>query len=120
MTFYDDMQSVATNVHDDFKQGTVRLVKITSGSGPAYNPGAPTKTYYVLSATVKGVSFLFVQQGFSTETDFEVIASVRSDVTPDLDDFIEIDGVEYKIVKDISVPSAGTKVAWKFIVRKGG
>lgn len=120
MSFYSDLQVVAQKVLADFKQGTVKLVKITAGTGPAYNPGTPSRTEYDLKATVKGVSYSYVQQGFSTKTDLEVISAVRTDVTPDLDDFINIDGIDYKIVQDNTVPSAGVKVVWKFIVRKGG
>jgi len=44
---------------------------------------------------------------------------VVSGVTPNMRDFIEVDGERLKIVQDISTPAAGVRVVWKFIVRKG-
>ncbi len=105
---------------DEFKQGVIQLVKLTVGNGPADQPGAPTETPYTLSGAVKGVSFKYVQQGLAVASDRIVTAAVIAGVTPNLRDFITIDGVRHKIVADISVPAGGTPVAWKFIVRKGG
>ena len=120
MTFYSDMQKVASSVMSDFKQGTVKLVKIAAGTGPAYDPGTPIRVEHDLDATVSGISFQYQQEGFSTSTDLQVIAAVLDGITPTLNDFVKIDGIEHKIVRDLTVPSAGTKVVWKFIVRKGG
>ena len=117
---YSELQNVTKEIMGEFKQGEVRLVKITKGGGPAHNPGPSTKQYYSLNATAKGVSFKYVAQGLAIESDIEVTSSVRNDVEPSDTDIIELDGIEYKIVKDVSVPAIGTKIAWKFIVRKGG
>jgi len=120
MTIYDDLKPVATELLVDFKQGVITLTQITPGTGPADNPGASTPTVYPLSGTVKGVSFQYVRDGFAVATDLMVTTAVNDDVVPTEKDFIDIDGVRYKIIKDMSVPAAGTKIAWKFIVRKGG
>ena len=120
MSIYDDLQPVASELLGEFKQGTVYLIKMTEGNGTPDDPGDPTETKYELDATVKGVSFKYIEQGFALESDLMVTSAVRDDVTPDGDDFIEIDGVRHKIHRDMSVPAAGTKIAWKFIVRKGG
>lgn len=120
MTIYDDFQGLTTELMGEFKQGSVILVAVAPGTGPADNPGNPTETEYLLKATVKGVSFKYVRQGLAVETDLIVTSAVLSTVTPDKNSFVKIDGVKHKIVQDVSVPAAGTKVAWKFIVRKGG
>lgn len=119
MSFYDEMQKVASDVLSEFKQGTIKYVEIVAGSGPADNPGPSTPASYDLDAVAKGVSFKYVRDGLALSTDLTVTAAVRSDVTPNMKGFIEIDGVRYKIVQDISTPAAGTRAVWKFIVRKG-
>ena len=120
MSIYDDLTSVVSEVMDEFKQGTVQLVQITAGDGPAHNPGAPTETAHTLSAVVKGVSFKYVQGGLAVSSDFEVMVTPIDGVTPSVNDFITIDGVRYKIVQDLTKPAAGIKLVWSFIVRKGG
>ncbi len=40
MSFYDEMNQVATQVIGEFQQGAVSYVKRVAGSGPADNPGA--------------------------------------------------------------------------------
>lgn len=119
MTFYEDMQTITSEILDEFKQGTINLLKITSGSGPADNPGASTSTSYSLKAVARGVSLKYVKEGLAAATDLEVTASIYDGITPTVRDFVEIDSVKYKIVQIMNIPSAGTTIAWKFIVRKG-
>lgn len=119
MSIYDELKEVAAEIMSEFQQGVVNLVKITPGAGPADNPGASTSVNYLLDAVVKGVSFKYVQQGLAVVSDLEVTAAVLDTVTPSEKDFINIDGTLYKIVQNMIVPAAGTKIVWKFIVRKG-
>ena len=116
---YNDLKSLASDLLKDFKQGTVFYVALTPPPGPDDDPGVPTETKYELDATVTGVSSKLVDNSFVLSTDLMVICSVRDDLIPSGKDFIENDGSRYKIVQDISVPQAGTKVVWKFIVRRG-
>ena len=120
MTFYEDMQELAGNLLSEFDQGGINLVQLTAGAGTDDDPGDPTEVVHELSATARGVSFKYVQSGFALSTDLEVTAAVIPDIEISPNDFIRILGVDYKIIKDISVPSVGTIAAWKFIVRKGG
>lgn len=120
MTIYDDIQQAASDVLSDLKQGSVSLVKITAGNGPADNPGTPTTTNYSLDATIKGASFKYVRNGMAVETDLQVSAAVLDGITVSVNDFIAIDGVNHKILHDISAPAAGTRCVWKFLVRRGG
>lgn len=119
MSLYDDLQPVASALLAEFKQGTVKLVQVVTGTGAADNPGAPTETTTTLNATVKGAPYKYVMQGLAVQGDVQVIAAVVSGITPAKNDFLEIDGVRYKIIQDISAPSAGTRVVWKFLARKG-
>jgi len=119
MAFYGEMQNLASEILAEFKQGVIRYIKITPGNGPADNPGPSTQTPYALDAVAKGVSFKYVKDGLALSTDLTVVAAVRSDITPNMRDFIEVNGVNYKIVQDISSPASDVRVVWKFIVRKG-
>jgi len=120
MSIYNDLKDVTSEILGEFGQGSVNLVQVVAGSGPDDNPGESIKTSIALNAVVSGVSFEYVQNGLATKSDLMVTSAVVDDITPTEKDFIEIDSETYKIVKDVSVPSAGTKCAWKFIVRKGG
>lgn len=120
MSIYDDLKPVVAEVMGEFKQGTITLVQITPAAGPIDNPGNPTETVHTLDATAKGVSFKFVRDGLAVSSDMMVAAVPVDGVTVSEKDFITIDGTRYKIVHDATVPAAGTKLVWKFIVRKGG
>lgn len=120
MSIYDDVGSVVSEVMDEFKQGIIALIKVTPASGPADNPGTPTETSYPLDATIKGVSFKYVQDGLAVSSDMTVTAVPISGVTPSEKDFITIDGTRYKIVSYIPLPPTTDVLVWKFIVRKGG
>lgn len=121
MTFYDEMQTIAKNVLNEFNQGSIKLVHLTGSSNSS--PDAPDEmkeTIYTLKGSVKGVSFKYLKEGYVIHTDLEATVAVIPDVQPTLNDFVEVDGVRYKIIRDVSVPAAGTKVVWKFLIRKGG
>lgn len=119
MSIYDELKDVATELLHEFKQGVIKLIKVTPGNGPVDNPGNPTTDEYTLNAVVRGVSFKYVKQGFTVSSDLEVTASILDNIVPSEKDFIEIDSIKYKIIQLMNVPSAGTKIVWKFIVRKG-
>lgn len=119
MTFYDEMQNVASEVLKEFKQGAIKYVQIVPGNGPIDEPGPSTTVEVDVDAVAKGVSFKYVRDGLALATDLTVTIAYNASITPNMRDFISIDGVRYKIVEDISVPAAGSRVVWKFIVRKG-
>lgn len=122
MTFYGEMQNLANELLSDadFKQGTIEYVRLVPGSGPIDNPGTSTFVKTELpGGVVKGVSFKYVKDGLALSTDLTVTVPVHPDITVNMRDFIDIDGVRHKIVQDISSPAGGTRVVWKFIVRKG-
>jgi len=119
MSIYDDLKPVVSEIMGEFSQGTVSLVSVTAGAGAIDDPGAPTEETTELDATVSGVSYKYVSEGLAVSTDLTVTAAPIDGITVSEKDFVLVDGVRYKIVQDISLPSAGTKLVWKFIVRKG-
>jgi hypothetical protein len=118
MSIYDDLQPVASELLAEFKQGTISLIQSVPGDGDDDDPGEPATTTTELDATVVGAPFKYVQAGFAVASDMLVTAAVVVGITPDKNDFIVIDGVQYKIIQDVSKPAAGTRVVWKFLVRK--
>lgn len=119
MAFYDEMQNLASEVLREFKQGKIEYVTLVPGAGPADDPGAPTYVKKEVDAVSRGVSYKYVKDGLALSTDLTVTMAVDPAITPNMRNFIDIDGVRYKIVQDISAPAAGTRAVWKFIVRKG-
>ena len=120
MTIYEELQEIGKEILTQFDQSTVYLVQKISGTGPVYNPGESTEIVTKLQAVVKGISYKYAQTGFNVETDKEIIAAVITGITPSKNDYIRVDGIDLKIVEDISSPAASTRAVWKFIVRKVG
>lgn len=126
MTFYDDMQNVASDVLKDFKQGTIKYIEVVPGSGDADDPGAATENVFTLDGAARGVASKYVDNSLILATDLQVTASVKAvnssnvvvDLTPENNGFIEIDAIRHKIVKIMKKPEAGTTVAIVFVVRK--
>ena len=126
MSFYDDMQNVASDVLKQFQQGVIKYVDITSGTGPADDPGEPTENEFILDGAARGVKFKYVQNGFAVASDLQITSSLKAKnssgseviLNPNMKGFISVDGVKYKIVKILPKPAAGTTVAFVFIVRK--
>ena len=126
MTFYDDMQNVAADVLKEFKQGVIKYVDVTSGTGPADDPGEPTENEFTLDGAARGVKFKYVQNGFAVASDLQITSSLKAKnennadviLNPNMKGFISVDGESFKIVKILPKPAAGTPVAFVFIVRK--
>jgi len=121
MSIYDEMQKVAQEILSDpeFKQSVIQHVQITPGVGPVDNPGPSSEVVTALDATARGVSFKYVASGLAVAGDLQVTAAVKAGITPKQSDFIDIDGVRYKIMQILFRPAAGVKVAWTFIVQRG-
>lgn len=118
MSLYDDLKPVASQLLAEFKQGVITLINIAV-SGAVDSP-TNVETTYPLSGTVRGVTYQYLKDSFVVASDLIVTVAVVDGVKPTSSDFIEIDGARHKIIKDISIPAAGTQVAWKFIVRAVG
>lgn len=123
MAFYEDMQKLASSVMKEFKQGSVKLIQYNETKGGTLDePSELAEKVYNLDATVSGVSFKYLINSYAVASDLTVTAGVIQGVTPTINDFIEIEGVRHKIIRDISAaPNAvnGKPVVWRFICRKG-
>ena len=118
MTFdYGRMQSTASKLLTNFNQGDIKLIKVTDGTGPAYDPGDPVETPYDLNGTVRGVAAKYVDNTLIRATDLQVTAAVHATEVPTLKDKLSIDGTKYDIIKIIKVPAAGTTITNIIFVR---
>jgi len=119
MGLYDELQVVAQDVLAEFNQGTIRYGAVTSGAGAADEPGASSIEWVPLTGAVaRGVQYRYVASGLAVASDKQVTTAVQTGVTPALKDFVEIDGVRYKIEAIEAKPGAGTVVANILIVRR--
>ena len=123
MGFYDEMQQIASSVLKDFKQGVVKLHHFENGKGGTLDePAEKKESVYSLDATIDGVSYKYLLESFAAASDTTVTAGVIKGVKIGLDDFVEINGQQYKILRDVSpAPTAvnGQPVVWRLICRKG-
>lgn len=125
MSFYQDMQKVASSVLKQFKQGSVKLYQYTESEGGSLDaPADLTENVYELDATVSGVNYKYLIDNYAVASDLTVTASVIPGVYPTINDFIEINGQKHKIIRDISpaphaVEGSAQPVVWQFICRKG-
>lgn len=123
MDFYEDMQKLASSVMKEFKQGSVKLIQYKETKGGTLDePSELAEKVYNLDATVSGVSFKYLINSYAVASDLTVTTGVIQGVTPTINDFIEIEGIRHKIIRDISAaPNAvnGKPVVWRFICRKG-
>lgn len=123
MDFYQEMQKVAGSVLKQFKQGDIKLYHYTEGTGGTLDaPAEMVETVYNLDATVSGVSYKYLINSYAVASDLTITAAVIDGVEISINDFIEVQGVKHKIVRDISpAPNSvnGKPVVWRFICRKG-
>lgn len=123
MDFYKEMQKVAGNVLKQFKQGDIKLHHFTEGKGGTLDePAELVEKVYDLDATVSGVNYKYLINSYAVASDLTVTAAVIEGVKININDFIEVQGVQHKIIRDISpAPTSvnGNPVVWRFICRKG-
>lgn len=139
---YGKMQGTASRLLEKFKQGRVTLTRTTQAEKPIDWPtwepwdGVTTVQVYELDAVVKGVSAKLIDGDVVVATDLELTCShkmtlVETKVGSDepamssapvafdaaLLDTLAIDGRPVTIVRDLTVPAAGTPVAHRYVVR---
>lgn len=115
--FYDEMQTVASDLLREFKQGEIYYVALTPGTGPADNPGPTQEVPTLVNAVARGVKFKYIDGSNIVSSDFQ-ITMPGDGVEPNMRGFIKVDGVTHKIVKIDRKPSAGVAVAYVVIFRK--
>lgn len=123
MSFYNEMGKIASDILGDgnFRQGTIEYVRMIPGTGGTIDePTDPVPNIQPdRGGVVKGVGFKYIQSGLALASDKTVIIPAIKEFQPSPEDYILIDSEKYSIIQDISVPQAGIRVVWKFIVRKG-
>ncbi|MFC5385185.1 hypothetical protein ACFPLB_04295 [Aquamicrobium segne] len=140
--FYDEMRDMATELLGEFKQGRVTLTRTTQAEKPEDWPtwepwtGETTTQVYELDAVVKGVSAKLIDGNVVIASDREltcshkmtlvetivgdndpVVSSTPAEFDAGLLDTLSIDGKPVTIVRDLTVPGAGTPVAHRFVIR---
>ncbi len=127
--FYAEMQGIANELLEEFKQATVKLVRTPLGGGPKFNPGVGIPVKYTFKgATVRGVSRQYIDGKDIIGTDMQAVlsvaqvdetgAAVNPPIRPLVSDRLEINGEPYTIIADKTVPPAGVAVAYIFVFRK--
>lgn len=114
MGFYEDMQTVATDLLTEFNQGVLVLIKAGAKTGPAYAPTEGTPASVPLKGIALGVSKKYVDKGLAIATDKELRIAIPSQL-PDMADSVTIDGQLLKIQHIAKIPEAGTPVAMVII-----
>lgn len=136
---YGKMQGTAARLLAHFKQGLVTLHRDVNGDPrppdwPTWEawPDNSRREVYELDAVVKGVSQKLIDGDVVLASDLEMTCSHKmalvevngESVTPapvefdaDLLDTLAIDGKPVTIVRNLTVPAAGTQVAHKYAVR---
>lgn len=117
MSVYSDLQSVAGGILKDFNQGNISYIKIVKGVGDIDEP-LTVETPFNVNGVVHGVKFKYVQNGLAISTDMQATIAVDSRFVPAASDFLDVDGVRYKITKAIPKPAAGDVVVNVLILRK--
>lgn len=118
MSIYDDMRVIATDVLNEFKQGTVRYVQIApAAGGTPDDPGQPVETYHTVTAVVRPVSTKYVDGSHIVQSDRQMVMPNKG-VTPTMAGFVDIDDDRFKIVEIMPRPSAGVPIVFVLIVRR--
>ena len=116
MTFYTRLQSTATKLLSEYAQGTITHIRDGEPSGPSYDPTPGQAVATPVTASVKGVSARYVQDGFISAQDLELICSVFG-FDPVQSDRFSIDGRELQVIMVEPIPAAGTTVAWRVFLK---
>ena len=116
MSFYGDMQGIASELLKEFKQGVVAYMEPGAVTGPDYAPVIGPEVEHVLDAAVSGVGGMYRDSTLIRQTDKLVTAAVFGAV-PTMAGAIVVDGQRLQIVQIKAVPEAGTVICWKIVVR---
>lgn len=116
MSFYEEMQGVASELLQEFDQGGMALSVHTAGGGPAHNPGPATYVDRPFPGTARGVSAEHLKDTAVLSSDLVVI--MPGTMAPKMTDRMIVGGLTYIIVKISAKPATGVAAAYEVIVRK--
>jgi hypothetical protein len=122
MTFYDEMQGVATEILGEFKQGIIKLVvpgspvQVSPPLEPWQDEPVGEPIAHILRAVVKGIDQRFVD-GTTVLASDKMVTFAVPPVTPTMAHRIDIDGDLHAIEHIEALPAAGTTVAYRARVR---
>ena len=116
MSFYTRLQGTATKLLDKYGQGTISHIRDGEPTGPSYDPTPGQAVVTPVTASVKGASARYVQDGFISAQDLELICSVFG-FDPVQSDRFSIDGRELQVIMVEPIPAAGTTVAWRVFLK---
>ena len=116
MSFYTRLQGTASKLLGEYAQGTITHIRDGEATGPSYDPTPGVPVVTPVTASVKGVSSKYVQDGFISAQDLELICSVFG-FDPVQSDRFSIDGRELQVIMVEPIPAAGTTVAWRVFLK---
>lgn len=116
--FFQEMQSVASEVLSAFDMEDIFYVRVTPGNGPPDDPGAPVETDFKVDGAARGVKFRYIDGTVIVAGDLQATMAVHSDVTPDMTGFVKLGTVPYKIAQIDQIPPVGVPVAYRLFFRK--
>jgi hypothetical protein len=116
MTFYTRLQSTATKLLSEYAQGSISHIRDGEPTGPSYDPTPGQAVATPVTASVKGASARYVQDGFISAQDLELVCSVFG-FDPVQSDRFSIDGRELQVIMVEPIPAAGTTVAWRVFLK---
>lgn len=113
--FYTRMQGTASGMLTKYAQGVLLLRREAPGTGPAWDPGAPTITDYPLSGVASGLD---QNEPATLIAISDTVLTVQVPaVEPQLSDKAVVDGLERQIAKIDRIPKAGEAVAYKIYLK---
>jgi len=116
MSFYTRLQDTASKLLGEYAQGTITHIRDGEATGPSYDPTPGVPVVTPVTASVKGVSSKYLQDGFISMQDLELICSVFG-FDPLQSDRFSIDGRQLQVIMVEPIPAAGTKVAWRVFLK---
>jgi len=116
MSFYTRLQATATKLLEEYSQGAITHIRDGAPTGPSYDPTPGQAVATPVTASVKGVSARYVQDGFISAQDLELICSVFG-FDPVQSDRFSIDGRVLQVIMVEPIPAAGTIVAWRVFLK---
>lgn len=116
---YKTLRTPVSSILDEFNTGVVTIRKTTEAVNPA-NPWDYTQSFSdtTVRAIVTGVSEEQVDGTSIVQGDkFVIISAADLNSEPNIGDEAIIDGINFKVIKSVSVPPAGDAVLFRVQIR---